>query len=1278
MKKKYKWKQHGKRTAAILFSAILLGNTVNIPNYAQSEMEADAQNGNGTDTQSEDGAVTQPETKTDTSEKTAQKQRRIVRFGELPEEIRMQHLPLGASEEEINFPDTLTVTVKTSEKILEEENAQKPENEIPEGTDSEASGNSDTEESDSEAPGSSDAEESDSEAPGSSDAEGSDNEAPGSSDTEKSDNEAPDSSNTVESDTETGTDESNSPENTEETKEAEKEAGKDDTEESVGSEALLDFLFGPSITVHAAESEETDVTEEITLTGITWTLLPEESTGEFFDAGIAPEEYFGLDDEGELMVTEELLESYEDKTGAVYTYVPILPAQDSEGTDILLSEEAVLPEITVQIGDPQIMLLADDAAADDVAIDETNFPNEAFRKYVKENFDTNKDGKLSTTEANSVTYLSVAKMNTVTDLTGLKHFPNLDNLECNDSGITTLDVSENPKLRILNCSDTEISNLDFSNNPKLWRLYCGNTQISSLDVTANTNLDQLNCGNNSRLISLNLQGSRNLRLLYCANNPSLSSLDIRSNVLLTSVDCSKTQISELDVSNNTALETLSFSNTPITNMDVSSNTCLTELFGYGSSLTTLELGTISGLTMLECHETNLKSLDVSHLTNLQVLRCFGTDLTTLDVSSNTALITLDCSKTKISSLDVSNNTALVNLTVDYTEISELNVQNNALIIGLYCSHTPISSLDISNLPKLYSLRCNDTQIDQLDVSNKPALKTLECYNTNISSLDVSSTPNLGSLYCYNTKISSLDVSQNNNLTYLNCQKCPLASLKIGNNNKLSLRDMASTITVTVDKSETSFNLAEKVSDIIDIAKVNIISGGTLTDGILSGYVKGTPVVYEYDSGISNKGSTIHTVTLIIDGLADQGQITITEDPNNLSKTYDGQPVNDAPAVDTHGSTGAVTYTWERKTAGATDTADTYETIDGAPTDAGEYRVTAHLAEDDTHTAADSDPVTFTITKADAPENKPQDGTAPLVLPEGSEDPDSTLPEGWSWKEGEILPAPGTIGTMTAVYRDTANYDNAEVTLTVARPAAIMKGSASRYTLRSGQSVKLSCNAAANILQSLSVDGTAIDAKDYTVDAQDDGSSVITLGNAYLDTLEEGTHTIVLSYPAGDVTATLTVNRRVIPTPETKPSETESESESESESETETESEMESETPSSESESETPPSESESETSPTETESETLPSETEYETLPSETEFETQDSETESETDSTQKQTSGNNSSNGNQSGQNSSSAGNSGSPKTGDSSPVEGYSILLLAAAAVLLLTAAERRRKNE
>ena len=84
-------------------------------------------------------------------------------------------------------------------------------------------------------------------------------------------------------------------------------------------------------------------------------------------------------------------------------------------------------------------------------------------------------------------------------------------------------------------------------------------------------------------------------------------------------------------------------------------------------------------------------------------------------------------------------------------------------------------------------------------------------------------------------------------------------------------------------------------------------------------------------------------------------ISITD---SLNKDYDGSAVKDTPTVSKSGSTGDVTYTWEKKKNAAE-----WESIAAAPTDAGTYRVTAAVAADDNYKAASSTAKEFTISQA---------------------------------------------------------------------------------------------------------------------------------------------------------------------------------------------------------------------------------------------------------------------------------------------------------------------------
>ena len=408
-------------------------------------------------------------------------------------------------------------------------------------------------------------------------------------------------------------------------------------------------------------------------------------------------------------------------------------------------------------------------------------------------------------------------------------------------------------------------------------------------------------------------------------------------------------------------------------------------------------------------------------------------ITTINVSSNkdiTSLAgiekfpnleTLWCNGTGITSLDVSKNTALK---------------------YLYCySNAALTTLNVNGATALKSLYCSSTGISSLDVSKNTALTTLDCSSTGISSLDVNKNTSLTTLNCTSTGISSLDVSKNTNLTSLKCYGTPLAYLNLGTNAGLTVT-MPTTTTMKLEVTEDTFTITDKITG-IDKSKVFIKSGAFYDSatGIVSNYTAGTPIVYEYNCGTAKGGQKTLKVTVNLTGLKAESSITVTE---TLDKTYDGSPVHSTPTVEKTGSTGDVTYTWEKK-KNATD----WESIAVAPIDAGTYRVTATVAADNNYEKASSTAKEFTISKADSTIsvteslNKDYDGSAVNGTPTVSKT-GSTGAVTYTWKKKlnnatweDLTTAPITVGTyqVTAHLAADDNYqvaDSSPVEFTISK------------------------------------------------------------------------------------------------------------------------------------------------------------------------------------------------------------------------------------------------------
>lgn len=194
---------------------------------------------------------------------------------------------------------------------------------------------------------------------------------------------------------------------------------------------------------------------------------------------------------------------------------------------------------------------ADPVDSEFVEINNTNFPDSVFQKYVEDNIDTvdttsgKKDGKLSKAERDAVTEINIDKKN-CTDLTGIAYFANLRKLYCNDNKLKELNLENNKHLKVLDCSYNNLTTLDVSHNvwldtlecdnngmeklnlggSELEGLFCSDNNLTELDVSKNKYLQRLNCQNNKlRRLVIGSPVNRLGMMLYLQGN-QLTSLDL--------------------------------------------------------------------------------------------------------------------------------------------------------------------------------------------------------------------------------------------------------------------------------------------------------------------------------------------------------------------------------------------------------------------------------------------------------------------------------------------------------------------------------------------------------------------------------------------------------------------------------------------------------------------------------------------------------------------------------------------------------------------------------
>jgi len=212
--------------------------------------------------------------------------------------------------------------------------------------------------------------------------------------------------------------------------------------------------------------------------------------------------------------------------------------------------------------------------------------------YGDSDVDTNDDGEIQVTEAETVLWLIVGGL-TVNSIEGLQSFINL------------------VELRLI---DLDINNLDFSQNIQLEKLSIGEGPINSIDLNQNINLIELRISH-TQITELVLTNNQQLLKLTCASNP-ITTIDISQNVNLIELNCTYSPLTEIDVSQNIALEDIGMWNNQLTFLDINQLYNLKELNVDGNQLTELDVSNNPNLEEIIVDYNSITSLDVSQNPNL--------------------------------------------------------------------------------------------------------------------------------------------------------------------------------------------------------------------------------------------------------------------------------------------------------------------------------------------------------------------------------------------------------------------------------------------------------------------------------------------------------------------------------------------------------------------------------------------------------------------------------------------------------------------------------------
>ncbi len=479
-----------------------------------------------------------------------------------------------------------------------------------------------------------------------------------------------------------------------------------------------------------------------------------------------------------------------------------------------------------------------------------NFPDEEFRRFLKECCDKNGDGKLDVDIKNMTIPTSYA----IKSLEGIRFFEDLEKLDCHGIGLTTLNVGKNFKLKELDCSGNQLKKSVDILSSGLKKLNCSNNKLTymNLGILYGLNLEEVNCSNNN-ITKIVMDSVGELIKFDCSNN-ELTALDVSRCYQLKQLNCSVNQLVELDVKNQTNLTLLDCHHNELIELNVSRNQNLASLTCDGNQLTTLDLSKNNSLSHLSCAENRLACVDFSHMVGSTInadgnrrpiaVRTDGKfDLATLpgfDVSkatnwtggsvSDTTLSVnagveevsyqYDCGKgvkpTFIfeTSLPINEKnfpdpnfrkyiktykaggrdvlTVEEQRKVESIEVKGWNISNLKGIEAfpnlkeLNCENNSIQKLDLRQNPELEKLICNKNQLTQLDLSKNPNIYFLNCSWNQLEQLDVSHLKDLVTLDCSHNDLEQLDVKNSKSLVALNCSANQLTELDVDVTHKPNL------------------------------------------------------------------------------------------------------------------------------------------------------------------------------------------------------------------------------------------------------------------------------------------------------------------------------------------------------------------------------------------------------------------------------------------------------------------------------------------------------------
>lgn len=298
-------------------------------------------------------------------------------------------------------------------------------------------------------------------------------------------------------------------------------------------------------------------------------------------------------------------------------------------------------------------------------------PDAAFKAYILDKFDLDKNGKLGMEEAEKITRLEINTFDLkIKSLEGVEYFVNLEYLKAVGHGdsqrgeVARLDLSKNTKLETLYCSFNKLEFMDLGNISSLKYVDCSSNYLLNVnlpdhrpDFSQLTGLEYLDCHSNDGLLVW-LGYNTALRYLDCSNTVGFDYVGYCTSIEY--IDCSYCPgmgSPGLNISGLKKLTTLKCEGIGLIN-EFDASGCENLVFDpsifTGNEFWSIKLRGCNKLTSLDiCNGESTYYIDVTDCKNLKSVKCNGRGVDELYVGGCAELTEIECYENYLHELDVS-------------------------------------------------------------------------------------------------------------------------------------------------------------------------------------------------------------------------------------------------------------------------------------------------------------------------------------------------------------------------------------------------------------------------------------------------------------------------------------------------------------------------------------------------------------------------------------------------------------------------------------------------